>query len=145
VTQTISITTTVDVPIGPTPISYAACGPDNILTSYNGRHIKHIAFLETGFIFLGKQSSAYDCCVVCLNTPNCASSVWFYPNCVGAKPPGACNASLVSGEFTLYSHDESDLALSNGKCGQWKIRGDLLPAHWGIIPEWAGTSAAMTW
>lgn len=141
--RTISITTTVDVPSGPTPLSYAACGPDNLLGKYNEfseHRIDSIAM--SGAMFLGKQSSALECCVACLNTPNCAGSSWNFPNCVGMKPAGICNGSIPAGNFTAYYHAFGRLGpgivLSNGKCGQWRLTGAHKPgpsAHFPLYPE----------
>jgi hypothetical protein len=74
-TSTTTVTTTNTVQ-GPQETFYAACGPDNLATSYNGVPINYLRTnLQSGSGVYGvSQISAldgYTCCVSCLMTPGC--------------------------------------------------------------------------
>lgn len=117
-------TTSTDVIVGPTPTAYAACGPDNILGQVNGAWVD-ILWLDGsvpggGSVYLGNKASAYDCCVACLNTPDCAGAAYLSGSCVALKPDVSCDGSAVSGNFDASTRSDPGWRVSNGYCGQWR-------------------------
>jgi hypothetical protein len=120
--QSTTVTTTTEVVSGPTPTAYAACGPNNILDSHSGGYIDILFFGPPGgTVFLGSQASPYDCCVACLNNPNCAGAGYLAGTCIGLTPDASCSANLASGQFGAGSPNNAGWTVSNSGCGQWSF------------------------
>jgi hypothetical protein len=71
---------------------------------------------------LGSASSAYDCCVKCINNANCAGSGFVAGTCFGLTPDNGCAGNLVSGQFGLNEGSSGGFSVSNGGCGQWAVQ-----------------------
>jgi len=118
VTSTFSTTTTLVQPA--TATYYAACGPQNqVSQDLNGSGLLITVDDGTANQLLA-AASAYDCCVACITTLNCASSNYF---------PGVGDQSCELNIFDtcpanqgqqgyIYSSGGTDgLVVSNGLCG----------------------------
>jgi len=69
---------------------------------------------------LGNAASAYDCCVLCINSPRCAGAAYFPGICYGATPKVSCSGNIVSPRFRATSNaPDAGLKVSNSGCGQW--------------------------
>jgi hypothetical protein len=73
---------------------------------------------------LGQQVSAYDCCVVCLNTEECGVARWSEDQVRAGSAPGGCDGNQGIALFGLAASTEDvvdDYTISNGGCGQWGL------------------------
>lgn len=116
ITQTQSQTVT---QAAPQATYYAACANNNIITTIYGQGIISGGSSEGLTTAQGFGNTAYDCCVTCLNTPGCGSSLFRTdsnaPFCILQIPSGACSQSNVAGYVITGS--ASNFAVSNGLCG----------------------------
>ncbi|KAI1345631.1 hypothetical protein F5Y01DRAFT_299978 [Xylaria sp. FL0043] len=128
-TTTTTVTTTVTNSVAaPTPY-YAACGPDNIVSSANGNS----AVDEFFYGLPGYQSSctpdAYSCCVACFtSTVPCFATLWFYGECdMITSTTATCAAGVpYGGSFQTDPSDRSSdgFVVSNGPCGTLQDAGN---------------------
>jgi hypothetical protein len=116
ITQTLSQTVT---QAAPQATYYAACADNNIITTINGQGIISGGANAELTVAQGSGNTAYDCCVNCLLTPGCGSSLFHTdpnsPFCILNSPSGTCSQSNLAG-YALTG-TQSKFALSNGYCG----------------------------
>ena len=116
-TTTTSLTATVtQTQTQPSATYYAACGPNNQLTSVNGVPIDGANFYN--FADSSDISNPYDCCVACLQSPTCGASTYFEPNfCYLARNGGTCNPAVPAlGVYTDASAG-GGVSVSSSNCG----------------------------
>lgn len=127
ITSTAQVTTTTTTTstnvAGPTPIFYAACGADNLVSEVNGQIVDTLIFADpAGSATVLQAGSPYDCCVACLMTDNCAGSGFTPGICFGLTPDNGCAGDKSSGTFQVGPGSSgSGFTISNSKCGQWKL------------------------
>lgn len=121
--ETTTTSTTTTQTVGPTPTFYAACGPDNILSQYNGNTVDTLLLADPlgSATLLPNTNSAYDCCVACLQTSGCAGSGYTPGICFGLTADVQCNGGLSSGTFVARGSSGGGFQVSNSGCGQWKV------------------------
>ncbi|KAF4625996.1 hypothetical protein G7Y89_g12168 [Cudoniella acicularis] len=103
-TTTATVTSTVTG-----PAFYQGCQSDNILSSYNSQAIAAVELTNNqDFINTATVDTAYDYCVACWNTANCAGDVFFGPDTgkcylfivgvcsVDLETPGAIGVHLLA-------------------------------------------------
>ncbi|KAL8746314.1 MAG: hypothetical protein Q9190_001657 [Brigantiaea leucoxantha] len=120
-TTTVSLVSTTTVTVTPPQATYyAACGPNNQLETVNGVPIDGANFYNGAASVTA--SSAYDCCVACLNNPSCGASAYFgFSQCYVAQNGGTCNpanavlAAIADGEDT-----SGGVFVSSSNCGTVK-------------------------
>lgn len=78
-----------------------------------------------GYSQAGKTASAYDCCVLCQQTPTCGASFYEVDSlysqgaCFIVNSSGTCTASTASEQdAVLVTNEIFTLVASNGACGQ---------------------------
>lgn len=121
-TQTVTATLTQF--IGATPTAYAACAPNNIITTYNGASIDQGDF-RYGVLSSFTAASAYDCCVACQTAAGgCGGSLYLDGSCNLSTDTGVCDGSLVAAYFMAGTGDFPGISLSNGPCGQQKYEAE---------------------
>lgn len=125
VTQTSSITETATVTqAAPQATYYAACADNNIVTTYNGQPFGQASY-SPGIVDLAglPASSAYDCCVACINAAGCAGTAFVIPSnyCYTFTSPNTCSQDTIAGRGIVGS--SSVWAFSNGYCGRTVYNG----------------------
>jgi hypothetical protein len=101
---------------------YAACAENNLISTVNGVPIDGAYEGNGQFSYVGDTATAYDCCVVGINTPNAAGTFWFTQpgssNCyVMIQNSGQCTPDTIAGTLSLSSW--RSWVVSNGYCGYW--------------------------
>jgi hypothetical protein len=119
-TTTLIVTDTATV-AGATPTSYAACSPNNIISTYQGQPINADNF-GCGFNNSFPSDSAYGCCVSCQTEGGCAGTIYVDGTCLLADDCGTCDGSLLDAEFAA-DPDGTPITISNGP--YWQV-GQLL-------------------
>ncbi|KAJ1324800.1 hypothetical protein MN608_09504 [Microdochium nivale] len=124
-TETATTTSTTTDFAGPTPTYYAACGPDNILSRYNGGNVDNTRFNSDSIQRYPGVGNGYDCCAACFADSNCYLS--FYYQGVGCqkltKRNGfTCDAATVQDSFRANSGTGISLEVYNSNCGQYSFR-----------------------
>ncbi|KAJ8113862.1 hypothetical protein OPT61_g4119 [Boeremia exigua] len=125
-TTTIIATNTVQAP---QETFYAACGPDNLATSYNGSPINFARKVaggnDVGFsqIF---NADGYTCCVNCLMTPGCFGAARVTNgDCFTfiLANTGQCSQSDAGNQLKVGAGGLADdaVVVSNGPCGAFSI------------------------
>ncbi|APA11060.1 predicted protein [Sclerotinia sclerotiorum 1980 UF-70] len=117
---TITSTQTVSEISGATPTVYAACAPNNVISSFNGQSISQNRFLNN-VLAATTAASAYDCCVACQkNASGCAGSLYLPGGaCYLSSSDGKCDGSVVANYFyTSAGTSANAFSVSNGPCGQ---------------------------
>ncbi|KAJ9665945.1 hypothetical protein H2201_003856 [Coniosporium apollinis] len=125
-TETSTTSSTITV-VAPTSTYYAACGPENVVRNANGGTFN--ALQISGSIqpsFWSNTPTAYDCCVRCMNTPNCALANWAGGQCMvhpiggtAGTSGGVCNVKHYFGNFFQRDGLGDPWTISNGNCGQF--------------------------
>ncbi|OAG12455.1 uncharacterized protein CC84DRAFT_123378 [Paraphaeosphaeria sporulosa] len=126
-TTTVTSTSTTTELSGPTPTFYAACADDNILSNVNGQYVDTLYYGPPGgSAMLGQFRTAYECCVACLNTPNCRGAGWISSSvCIGSTSgtgAATCDGSVIGASFGATSTNNVGWTVSNSGCGQWGRR-----------------------
>lgn len=117
-TSSFSETQTVSA-VAPTSTYYAACGSDNIITSINGgQPIGGARFASPDyFATLNNVPNAYECCVACINTPNCGGTYGYPGVCfLHMQSENVCSQNNVA--YRLFTSGSASAFASNGYCGQ---------------------------
>ncbi|KAI9711669.1 MAG: hypothetical protein M1812_007102 [Candelaria pacifica] len=117
-TQTATNTVTVTPP-GPTV--YAACASNNLLKSVNGQGIQFVQGQTVDGTFGSTDaSSAYDCCVACLNDSNCAISAYSSPSTCYTLGLGSstCSPNTNAASFGTGGDPADGFVVSDSNCGQ---------------------------
>jgi hypothetical protein len=119
-TKTIFQSQTVTI-AAPQATFYAACADNNIITQANGRGFSgariHGTTSSTG------AASAYDCCVVCLNTAKCGSSAFSNRMCfLNLQSESVCSQQNLGFEIFLGNTDALGFSFSNGYCGHASLQ-----------------------
>ncbi|KAJ8111427.1 hypothetical protein OPT61_g5982 [Boeremia exigua] len=94
-TSTNVVSATVSV-AAPKATYYAACAENNVISTINGQGIDQAANRGGTFSYASDTPSAYDCCVIGLNTPNCAGTFWF------SQGQGQCFVSIQNSGDILW-------------------------------------------
>jgi hypothetical protein len=123
--ETTSVTTTSTI-YDPVETFYAACGPDNTVSEYNGQFVWSLDWqfddVNRGPSF--SANSAYECCVACITSEGCAASLWdeFPATCNSWTPTDA--QCQIERELIGFSVDPSlsGWTISNGLCGKFGFR-----------------------
>lgn len=122
-TTTLTVTNTATELAGPTPTFYAACSDDNILTNIDGQYVSALYYgngATGGSMNLGTFTSAYQCCVACLNNVNCKGAGYIAGSiCIGATSQSTCDGSVQGPRFGATGQTNVGWAVSNSPCGQW--------------------------
>lgn len=138
-TTNVTTATTATLP-NPTPTFYAACGEDNMLTTFTRDNQPHVisaySFRQGGTKTVEGPSSAYECCVACLLEADadagtgrlCGGTAWMVSagQCVwaGSDLPapeqGQCRPTRQAVEFAVVPGTVADTIASNGACGVWQ-------------------------
>lgn len=105
----------------PTPY-YAACGPSNLISAANGGHGILAIGSDAAYNTVQGVSNAYDCCVYCQKTANCAGTI-FSRTCY-AMVDTKCSAGQVKGRFYTDPGTTDGFTVSNGPCGIIENAGD---------------------
>ncbi|KAL8844245.1 MAG: hypothetical protein Q9176_001420 [Flavoplaca citrina] len=113
-TSTITSTQTLDLPI---PTFYAACGPDNIISSVNGANIVGIA--SNNQVSLSRFSTPYDCCVSCITSQTCAAGLFIAngATCYLVAQTRTCDPKVEVLRFQLQMGAPGGNSISTGNCG----------------------------
>jgi hypothetical protein len=116
-TQTQSQTVT---QAAPQATFYAACADNNIIYTINGQPIDGAGTDSDVATTMSFGTTAYDCCVTCITTPGCGSTLFnpnpsYLPFCYLVFPSGTCSQSNAAG--IAYTGSTSYWQLSNGYCG----------------------------
>lgn len=128
-TQTYS-STIVDVVTvaAPSATYYAACATNNLVGTVSGATFN--ALQVSGTVqpryFYSYEASAYDCCVVCMQTNNCAGASYADGTCsvypvggTGGTSGGTCNPNVFIGDYFEYNGPGDPELVINGPCGQF--------------------------
>lgn len=111
VTQTATATVNVFVPDA---TYYAACGPSNQQSTFNGAPITN-GYYNYGISQIA-ANSAYDCCVACLNDPTCGVTAYQDGTCTELANGGTCSQS--NAVLQVYNDNSGALfTVSNSYCG----------------------------
>ena len=97
---------------------YAACGSDNRVSSVNGRGISDGNVFNN--VVAAQAASAYDCCVLCLQTENCGATYFGaqYNNlCAIITTAGTCSATTQVSELVINDRPGA-FVVSNSNCGR---------------------------
>ncbi|KAK5991605.1 hypothetical protein PT974_09890 [Cladobotryum mycophilum] len=116
---TSTVTNTISI-VAPTATFYAACGPENLVSTANdgvniGQITTNTAYINT----VNSIHDAYSCCVDCFNTPNCRSAFNIGSICYHTTPvnnvctPGQSNGNI----FRTNTNNNTPVIVSNGPCG----------------------------
>ncbi|KAJ8069134.1 hypothetical protein OCU04_002808 [Sclerotinia nivalis] len=119
-TTTLTTTQTISEISGATPTFYAACGANNVISSFNGQLITQNRFLNN-VLAATTAASAYDCCVACQTAAaGCAGSLFLGGGaCYLSASAGTCDGSVVANYFyTSAGTTSNGFFVSNGPCGQ---------------------------
>jgi hypothetical protein len=105
---------------------YAACAPDNVVSQYNGGYIYSLgwSFDDVSYGPEPQVNDAYECCVACITSDNCAFSMYDqFPNrCTTWTPAdNVCNPSRQLSDFDVDG-GVSGWSISNGGCGKFGLR-----------------------
>ncbi|KAH7032726.1 uncharacterized protein B0I36DRAFT_382743 [Microdochium trichocladiopsis] len=98
-------TSTTTLLIGPAPTSYAACGPDNYLSTYQGMLIGGFGSTspDGGTPISLAGSTKEECCASCMANPTCAFAGFGVAaqTCLGYEFPtgGTCDPTRLAGNF----------------------------------------------
>lgn len=131
-TSTVTSTTTAVAALA-TASYYDACAANNIASSplssdfgsMAGEYINVLSFtnIPGESLTVGNTNSAYDCCVSCIESPNCAMS---YYNAVSSSVQycylihtTTCSATSTYASAFVYG-SSTNIELSNGNCGYVK-------------------------
>jgi len=123
-TTTILTTQTIEV-AEPASTYYAACGPDNMISSINGKGFAY--FGSPGMPQFLAVGSAYDCCAACISTPNCigsANQVFDSRNLclLEMRDFGACDGRSQGADVGLRDETpDGTVTISNGLCGRYFV------------------------
>jgi hypothetical protein len=114
-TSTIGETTTISE-TAPEATFYAACADNNIATIFNGQYLQQIA-VPANYIFYD-TNSAYDCCVQCVKTLNCAGTAGreITSECYLAIADTCAPTNRAFG-LILSGDNNGNVFASNGNCG----------------------------
>ncbi|OGE50943.1 hypothetical protein PENARI_c015G10218 [Penicillium arizonense] len=130
-TDTITSTSTVLARVTTTAF-YAACATNNIASnplssnfgSFAGQYIYSLTFTHVPgeTLTVGNTDSAYDCCVSCIETSNCAMSYYYSTTAVKfcyKIGTTSCSTSSTYGTAGIQ-RSFTNVQVSNGNCGQIK-------------------------
>jgi len=104
----------------PGSTQYAVCGAQNqISQNYQGRGLSIVAYSGDGSADI-VTNSAYDCCVVCINTANCAGSAFAasFGNTCFLGIVDTCPAGQTKTGIYYNTGNNIPITVSNGLCGQ---------------------------
>ena len=116
---TTSTLTTTSTEFAPIATYYPACGSDNRVTSIDGRGI--INGDVPNWYVTTQAASAYDCCVLCLQSQSCGAT--FYSNtvfdnfCALVNTAGTCSPTTQVNEL-ITNPGTGYYVVSNGNCGR---------------------------
>lgn len=123
--STTSTSTSTSTVVAAAETYYAACAPDNMVSTIDGR----TEFLSDGtyeVLVAGPTSGdAYACCSSCLLTDDCGVSQ-FFTNAGGATycnlfaSPGDCDGARTAGGIVSYPAGGIS-SFSNSNCGRWNV------------------------
>ncbi|RAH75033.1 uncharacterized protein BO66DRAFT_434135 [Aspergillus aculeatinus CBS 121060] len=122
-TETTTNTATVQAPA---QTQYAACGPDNQITTVNGRSITEV--VVTGNYETNSASTPYDCCVACIDhsTPCAGYLSAEGAGCYLLLPGGTNNATCSPSNRDTASVDLGNgvggFTVGNSGCGSFRVR-----------------------
>jgi hypothetical protein len=128
-TQTYSSTVVDIVTIAaPSATYYAACASNNLVGTVNGATFN--ALQVSGTVqpryYYSYEATAYDCCVVCMQTENCAGASYADGTCsvypiggTAGTSGGTCNPAVFIGDYFEYSGLGDPELVINGPCGQF--------------------------
>lgn len=117
---TVVSTSTATVAATSTTTVYAACATGNILGPRlaSGQYVSGVSIYEQ--YAASNATNAYDCCVACINSPNC-DGAGFSPSHGGCillpSNAGTCVSPQENGGAVNYGSAVSDISVSNGLCG----------------------------
>lgn len=123
-TSTVSNIVTV---AAPSATYYAACAPNNIVGTANGASFGAMQISGTvqPRFYYAHLNSAYDCCVACQTTNNCAGASYVDGTCsvypiggTAGTSGGTCNPKVFFGDYFPYSGGDPQTVI-NGPCGQF--------------------------
>ena len=121
-----SVTSTVT--LQPMSTYYAVCGSQNQISSDSRGNRLSLLTDNSPAPQILSVASAYDCCVACIETPNCAGSN-FIPsltnqgaNCELAVYDTCPSQSMVTD--TLKAKGDTRTVFSNGLCGHYAVRNE---------------------
>ena len=137
-THTASVSRTRTVTNTPTPLGYyyAACGAENLLNytvllNSSSTHVAIQGFEDTGDHAspqVTRATTAYDCCVACIQNTKCAGNYWTGGFCF-LQIQTSC-PKLGDRNFGNFTYDPaatqepgSRFVVSNGNCGEWGYGG----------------------
>ena len=115
---TTSTLTSTSTSFAPMETFYAACGSDNRVSSVNGRGISDGNVFNN--VVAAQAASAYDCCVLCLQTENCGATYFGaqYNNlCAIITTAGTCSATTQVSELVINDRPGA-FVVSNSNCGR---------------------------
>lgn len=116
-------TTSTTTTYAPHPTFYAACGPSNAVSFVDNKRINNIATFDpaNGFSFGKSSTTAYECCVQCVQSGDCGGTT-FHPasgTCYFLPWGGeTCNADVESGTFNVTEGTNVGFVVGNSNCGE---------------------------
>jgi len=119
ISTTTSTSTTISTSFAPLATYYAACGSDNQVSSVNGREL-----YDQGVRFpveVINTANAYDCCVRCLQSPICGSSLFSAADgnyCALVSSSGTCDPTKETADLYATGNPEKFAVVSNSNCGR---------------------------
>ncbi|KAH7021352.1 uncharacterized protein B0I36DRAFT_435195 [Microdochium trichocladiopsis] len=126
-TQSTTVTETQTETATASAVAYAACAANNLLSSYQGMSIVNAYNNNNGNVGGGsiydnaQAASAYDCCVLCLNTSGCTGTAFLAPSrCVLLRNSARTCNGQSSNPAVFITGNGAGYTLSNSACGYFK-------------------------
>lgn len=119
VTDTVTETFTVTAP---TATFYAACGPQNIVSTINGANIGSGTAVAPRALLTIPNSTPYDCCVSCITRVGCKGSLLVGSTCTLSNVVFGSCSQINNIAYELFTGGTETLYASNGNCGR-SVRG----------------------
>ncbi|KAF2488664.1 hypothetical protein BU16DRAFT_568183 [Lophium mytilinum] len=117
-TVTVATVTNTVGAVAPTSTYYAACAPNNVISTVNGQGIVQAYYNNPNYFSSTGAGSGYDCCVACITTSGCGGTYGAPGACYLLMEGSGCSQSQEAYELELGGSGDQGIYASNGYCGK---------------------------